>query len=123
MNVTASSFEDRSTIQLFATSSSSNAGKVVASLKSVLSKVLSEGFTTEQVEKAKSAWIQKRKSTFGDESEFVSTLVGSLYNGQDFEAIANFDVKLKSVNHSEATAAIRKYIDQSKLLWAVGKGE
>jgi zinc protease len=123
MKVAVSSFEDRSTIQLYATSSSSNADKVLGSLKSVLSKVITEGFSLEQVEKAKSAWIQKRKSTFGDESEFVSTLIDSLYDGQDFEAIANFDEKIKGVNHTQTTAAIRKYVDQAKLLWSVGKGE
>ena len=122
MKVSASSFEDRSTIQLYATSSSSNAGKVIDSLKSVLLKVISDGFSSEQVEKAKSAWMQKRKSTLGDESEFVSTLVDSLYNGHDFEAIAQFDEKIKGVSHLQATAAIRKYVDQSKLLWSVGKG-
>lgn len=123
MKVAASYFEDRSTIQLYATSSSSNADKVVASLKSVLSKVITEGFSLEQVEKAKSAWIQKRKSTFGDESEFVSTLVDSLYDGQDFGAISMFDEKIKGITQAQATAAIRKYVDQSKLIWAVGKGE
>jgi zinc protease len=122
MKVAASSFEDRSTIQLYATSSSSNADKVIGSLKSVLSKVISDGFSSEQVDKAKSAWMQKRKSTVGDESEFVSTLVDSLYDGRDFEAIAQFDEKIKAVNHTQATAALRKFVDQTKLLWSVGKG-
>lgn len=67
--------------------------------------------------------MHKRKSAFGDESEFVSKLVDSLYDGQDFESIAKFYEKLKSLSRTEAIAAIRKYVDQSKLLWAVGKGE
>jgi zinc protease len=123
MKVAASSFDDRSTIQLYATSSSSNADKVLGSLKSILSEVLKNGFSAEQVEKAKSAWMQKRKSTLGDESEFVTTLVDSLFDGRDFEAIAAFDEKIKSVNHSQATAAIRKYVIQNNLIWAVGQGE
>jgi len=123
MQVAASSFDNRSTIQLYATSSTPNADKVLGSLKAVLSKVLTEGFSSEQIEKAKSAWMQKRKSTLGDESEFVSTLVDSLYDGRDFEAIANFDEKIKGINHAQATAAIRKYVDLTKLLWAIGKGE
>jgi zinc protease len=123
MQVAASSFDNRSTIQLYATSSTPNADKVLGSLKAVLSKVLTEGFSSEQIEKAKSAWMQKRKSTLGDESEFVSTLVDSLYDGRDFEAIANFDEKIKGINHAQAIAAIRKYVDLTKLLWAIGKGE
>jgi hypothetical protein len=46
-----------------------------------------------------------------------------LDNGHDFEAIANFDEKIKGANHTQTTAAIRKYVDQAKLLWSVGKGE
>ena len=47
----------------------------------------------------------------------------SLDNGHDFEAIANFDEKIKGVNYTQTTAAIRKYVDLTKLLWAIGKGE
>lgn len=123
MQLAASSFDDRSTIQLYATASSSNADKALASLQSVLSKALAEGLTSEQVEKAKSAWMQKRKVSLGDESQFASILVNSLYDGRDFEAIANLDKKIGGVNATQATAAIRKYVDPSKLLWAVGKGQ
>jgi zinc protease len=123
MQLSASSFDDRSTIQLYATASSSNADKALASLQSVLSKVLAEGLTSEQLEKAKSAWMQKRKVSLGDESQFASILVNSLYDGRDFEAIANLDKKINGVDRTQANAAIRKYVDPSKLLWAVGKGE
>jgi zinc protease len=123
MQLAASSFDDRSSLLLYATSSSANADKALASLQSVMSKVLVEGLTSEQVEKAKSAWIQKRKVTLGDESQFASILVNSLYDGRDFESIANLDNKIKAVTPHQATAAIRKYVDLSKLLWSVGKGQ
>jgi zinc protease len=123
MQLAASSFDDRSTIQLYATASSSNADKALASLQAVLSKVLTEGLTSEQLEKAKSAWMQKRKVSLGDESQFASILVNALYDGRDFEAIANLDEKINGVDRTQANAAIRKYVDPSKLLWAVGKGE
>jgi len=122
MQISPSSFDDRSTIQLFATASSSNAEKALFSLQSVLAKVLSEGFTPEQIEKAKSAWLQKRKATLGDERGFASTLVNSLYDGQDFEAIEALDQKLKAVNDRQATSVLKKYVAQSQILWAVGKG-
>lgn len=123
VQLVASPLDDRATLQLYATSSSTNADKALASLQSVMSKVLVEGLTSEQVEKAKSAWMQKRKVTLGNESEFASILVNSLYDGRDFEAIANLDNKIKAVTPHQANAAIRKYIDPSKLLWAVGKGQ
>ena len=122
MQMTSSAFDDRSTIQLFATSSSSNADNALGSLKSVLMKVLAEGFTSEQIEKAKSAWMQKRKATLGDESAFASILVNSLYDGQDFEAIDALDQKIKAVDDRQASATLKKYVTPSNILWAVGKG-
>ena len=122
MQIFPSAFDDRSTLQLFATSSSANADQALGSLQSVLAKVLTEGFTSEQIEKAKSAWLQKRKASLGDERGFASILVNSLYDGQDFEAIEALDQKIKAVDHRLATDVLKKYMHQSKILWAVGKG-
>jgi zinc protease len=122
MQISPSAFDNRSTIQLFATASSSNADNALGSLQSVLMKVLAEGFTPEQIEKAKSAWLQKRKATLGDERGFASILVNSLYDGQDFEAIEALDQKIKAVDNRQATDVLKKYVSQSKILWAVGKG-
>lgn len=122
MQISPSAFDNRSTIQLFATASSSNADNALGSLQSVIMKVLAEGFTPEQIEKAKSAWLQKRKATLGDERGFASILVNSLYDGQDFEAIDALDQKIKTVDDRQATSILKKYVSQSKILWAVGKG-
>lgn len=122
MQISPSAFDNRATIQLFATASSSNADKALGSLQSVLMKVLDEGFTAEQIEKAKSAWMQKRKATLGDERGFASTLVNALYDGQDFEAMEALDQKIKAVDARQATFVLKKYVSQAKILWAVGKG-
>jgi hypothetical protein len=81
-----------------------------------------EGFTPEQIEKAKAAWIQKRKTTLGDESGFAPILVNALYDGQDFEAMEALDQKVKAVDVRQATSVLKKYVTQSNILWAVGKG-
>jgi zinc protease len=122
MQISPSAFDDRSTLQLFATSSSANADQALGSLQSVLTKVLAEGFTLEQIEKAKSAWLQKRKASLGDERGFASILVNGLYDGQDFEAIEALDQKIKAVDQRQATDVLKKHVVQSKILWAVGRG-
>jgi zinc protease len=122
MQISPSAFDDRSTIQLFATASSSNADKALGSLQSVLMKVLAEGFTPEQIDRAKSAWIQKRKASLGDERGFASILVNALYDGHDFEAMEALDQKIKAVDHKLATAVLKKYVTESNIVWAVGKG-
>ena len=123
MYVLASSFDQRATVQLFATSSSDNAEKALESLQSVLKRVLAEGFSPEQIQQAKDAWKEKRKTFLGVERDFASTLSDSLYDGFDFAAIAKFDDQMSSVDHTQATAAVRKYLKASTFLWATGRGE
>jgi zinc protease len=122
MQLAASPFDERSTIVLYATSSSGNADKALSSLKSVLAKVLEDGFSAAQITQAKAAWAQRRKSTLGDESGFARQLADGLYNGFDFAAMAKFDDKIATLNHSQATAAIKKYLNSSNLVWSTGQG-
>jgi zinc protease len=122
MYVATSSFDDRSTVQLFATSSSSNAEKALASLQSVLAKVLAEGFTQAQINQAKEAWKEKRKTFLGVERNFASTLSDALYDGFDFEEMAKFDDKISSVDPAQASFVIRQYLKPSSILWATGTG-
>jgi zinc protease len=122
MQLAASPFDERSTVVLYATSSSGNADKALSSLKSVLAKVLEDGFSAVQITQAKAAWAQRRKSTLGDESGFARQLADGLYNGFDFAAMAKFDDKIATLNHSQATAAIKKYLNASNLVWSTGQG-
>jgi zinc protease len=122
MQLAASSFDDRSTVVLYATSSSANADKALSSLKSVLTKVLEDGFSAAQIEQAKAAWFQRRKSTLGDESGFARKLAEGLYTEFDFAAMAKLDDKIAALSHSQATAAIKKYLSASNLVWSTGQG-
>jgi len=122
MQLAASPFDERSTVVLYATSSSGNADKALSSLKSVLAKVLEDGFSAVQITQAKAAWAQRRKSTLGDESGFARQLADGLYNGFDFAAMSKFDDKIATLNHSQATAAIKKYLNASNLVWSTGQG-
>ena len=122
MQLAASPFDERSTVVLYATSSSGNADKALSSLKSVLAKVLEDGFSAAQITQAKAAWAQRRKSTLGDESGFARQLADGLYNGFDFAAMAKFDDKIATLNHSQVTAAIKKYLNASNLVWSTGQG-
>jgi zinc protease len=122
MYIAASSLDDRSTVQLFATSSSGNADKALASLQAVLAKVLAEGFSPEQIKQAKDAWQEKRKTFLGVERDFASTLSDALYDGYDFEEMAKFDAQIALVDAEQASSVIRQYLKPAPILWATGTG-
>jgi predicted Zn-dependent peptidase len=112
----------RSTIQLYATSSIGNADKALDQLKEVLNKVLDEGFTIDQIQRAQEVWKQKRKAYLGVEKDFASTLVDSLDDGYDYAAMDKFDEKILSIDAKEATDVLRKYVKPSSVVWATGQG-
>ncbi|MFY7904601.1 MAG: M16 family metallopeptidase [Burkholderiaceae bacterium] len=122
MYIATSSFDDRSTVQLSATSSSGNAEKALASLQAVLAKVLAEGFSPQQIKQAKDAWKEKRKTFLGVERGFASTLADSLYDGYDFAEMALFDEQIAAVDHAQASLVMRQYIKPSSILWSTGTG-
>jgi zinc protease len=121
MDINASVFEDRTTIEIYATSSSANAEKALNSLKSIVNQVLKDGLTAAEIEQSKTIWKQKRKAFLGDESQFVSSITNGLYDGTDFEFFVKMDEKIAKVDNQQATNAFRKYIQPNTLIWVVGK--
>jgi zinc protease len=122
MQVSGSMLDERTTIQLYATSASSQADKAMEKLKIVLQRVLDEGFTDADIARAKKTWVERRKVYLGRESNFASTLADALLDGYDFLARAKFDESIEQVTAKQATDVLRKYLLQAPMVWAVGQG-
>ena len=92
-------------------------------LKAVLQRVLSEGLTDSDIERAKKTWAERRKAFLGKESHFASTMASALSDGYDFMERVQFDKAIEQVNAQQATAVLRKYLANSPMVWAVGQGK
>ena len=122
MQVSGSMMDDRTTIQLYATSASAQADKAMEKLKMVLQRVLDEGLSDADIARAKKTWVERRKAFLGRESNFASTLADALLDGYDFLARAKFDESIEQVTAKQATDVLRKYLLQAPIVWAVGQG-
>ena len=123
MVVNGSMLDDRTTITLYATSATAQANKAMEKLKAVLQRVLSEGLTDADIERAKKTWAERRKAFLGKESNFASTMASALSDGYDFMERVQFDKAIEQVNAQQATAVLRKYLANSPMVWAVGQGK
>jgi len=123
MVVNGSMLDDRTTITLYATSASAQADKAMEKLKAILQRVLSEGFTDSDIERAKKTWAERRKAYLGKESNFASTMADALSDGYDFMARVQFDKAIEQVTARQATDVLRKYLANTPVVWAVGAGE
>lgn len=122
MSLSASDFDLRSTLQLHASSSNSNADKAMNELKLVLQTTYESGITTAQIKRVQDSWKQKQKNYLGVEKNFASVLASSLYDGDDFKAIAQLDEEISKLDAKEVTDAMHKYLNPNSFVWAIGKG-
>jgi zinc protease len=123
MGISVDPYDERATVEIRATSSTGNAEKTLLSLKGVLSKALKDGISDEQLKVAKESWKESRKSFLGDETLYALSMTSNMQSGKDFRDTIELDQKIANTSSAEATRILRKYVDQSSIVWAIGKGE
>ncbi len=103
-------------ISLYATTAPSALSQTEAGIRAVLKEALDKGFTTKEVEQIKAAALQARTANRSTDGYLLSTLVSQLYLGKTFADTAKQDAALQAVTPETAYAALKKYLDPSKLV-------
>jgi len=115
-------FEPRSRLTIQASAASDKADAALASLQDELARALQEGFSEQEVERAKQAWLQERRTALRDERTFAETLAQGLYSGRDYAWQAQYDEKISRLTAPEVSAALRNYVAGSPIVWRIGRG-
>ncbi len=93
-----------------------NVAKVEAALREELDKVLRDGFTDEEIAKAKSGWAQKFAQNRAQDQALASRLLSHLDSGRTFLTWDKaFETRIAAVTPDTARAALRKFLDPEKL--------
>ena len=122
-SLSGNSFEPRSRLALQASAASDKADAALAGLQQELARALKDGFTPAEVERAKRAWLQERKTSLRDERSYTASLAQGLYSGRDYAWLARYDAAIARVDAAQATRALRKYLADAPLVWSVGRGD
>ena len=117
------SFEPRSRLALYASAPSDKADAALAGLKEELARALKDGFTAAEVERAKRAWLQERKTSLRDERSYAASLAYGMYSGRDYAWLAQYDEKIAQLDAAQVTRALRKYLADAPLVWSIGRGD
>lgn len=117
-----SPFEARSDFELSASATGENAESALTRLQEELARALRDGFTEEEVERAKQLWTRERAMYAGNEPLYAARLAQVMLNGRDFTWLARYDARIARVSASDATAALRKYVGAAQIVWVIGKG-
>lgn len=92
-----------------------NADKVYAAFFDEMGKVLKDGFSAEEVEKAKSAFVQRRTLVRSSDATLALQLSTALYLGRTMTFDADVEKKIATLTPDAVNAALRKTLDPAKM--------
>ncbi len=93
-----------------------NVEKLEAAFKEEIARMLKDGFTAEEVEAAKSGYLQSRQVSRAQDNELLNRSNTYLFIGRTWQWDADFEAKIKTLTPEQINAAMRKYVDPSKLV-------
>ena len=109
-NFNASSLDESGSFFANAIYAPENAEKLEAAFLDELAKVARDGFTAEEIEAAKSGWLQSRQLSRTQDRELSGRLNNYLFLNRTIAWDADLESKVKALTADQINAAMRKYI-------------
>jgi zinc protease len=92
-----------------------NVEKLEAAFKDEVQKLITTGFTADEVAQAKAGWLLNRKRGRGADGQLVGTLSNYLFLNRTFAWDEALDKKVESLTVEEINAAMKKYLIPEKI--------
>jgi zinc protease len=92
-----------------------NVDRVEAALIEELEKVLADGFTADELQRAKQGWLEGRQLGRAQDGNLAGGLSQNLYFDRTFAFDAELEGRVRSVTLEEVNQAVRDRLDLSKL--------
>ncbi|HYD53038.1 MAG TPA: pitrilysin family protein [Gemmatimonadaceae bacterium] len=91
-----------------------NAERLVAAWREELDKVVTEGFTADEVATAKKSWLQQVAQGRANDDELVSTLVARRFANRTLVYDEKLEAQVEALTVEQINAAAKKHIDPKK---------
>jgi zinc protease len=111
----ASPVDPRANFMVMAIYNPSNVDKVMAGVDEELALLLKDGVKTDELEKAKTGYLQQLQVQRTTDAMLASTLSENLYLGRTMHFQADLEQKIKTLMPGEVDTALRKYLDPKRL--------
>jgi len=115
-NFNASNLDESGTFMAYAIYNPENREALEKAFREEIDKARKDGFTAEEVESAKSGWVQSQQMNRAQDRSMAGTLSSNAYLNRTMEWSKELEEKMMSLTPEEINAAIAKYIDVDKML-------
>jgi len=92
-----------------------NAQKLEAAFQEEIQKVLTEGFTEEELAGARQGWLESRQLGRAQDGSLAGQISSNLYFDRTFEFDAALEAKVGALSVADVNAAVRRHLDLSKI--------
>ncbi len=92
-----------------------NVSRLETAFREELDRVLKDGFTAEELEKAKQGWLQQQLQNRSSDGFLVSLFSQQAVTGRTMAYNTQFEQWVADLTPNDVNSAMRKYIDQSKI--------
>jgi zinc protease len=106
----AGTLDNVGTVFAYAIYAPQNVEKLEIAFKEEIEKVITEGFTAEELEAAKTGWLQSRTVSRAQDASLASTLNSYLYSERDLEWDEKNEQHVESLTVEQINAAMKKYL-------------
>lgn len=111
----ANSQDDSGSFGAYAISAPENSAKVLEAFKEEIMKVVKEGFTQEELDAARSGWIQGQSVSRSQDRELVGKLSNNLRLDRTMEWSQELEDKIMSLSVEDVNKVMAKHLDVDKM--------
>ncbi len=107
--------DDAGTFMSFAIYAPQNVARLEAAFKEEIEKALKDGFTADELEKAKTGYFQASQLARSEDSQLANTLVSQGFFKRTFARDAEVERKIAALTPVQIVEAMRRHIDPKKI--------
>ncbi|NRB49461.1 MAG: insulinase family protein [Saprospiraceae bacterium] len=100
----------------YAIYSPDNAAKLEKAFREEMEKVAKDGFTAEEVEAAKSGWLQSQEVSRAQDGALAAKLNSYLFLDRDMNYDAELEKKIAALTPAQINKAMKKHLDVNKMV-------
>lgn len=113
--LSANSLDNYGTFLSYAIYAPENVDKLETAYKEEIQKVITEGFTAEELAAAKSGWLQSRQVTRAQDAALAGTLNNYLFIKRNLKWDEELEKKVAGLTVEQVNAAMKKYIKAEQI--------
>jgi zinc protease len=111
----ASALDRSGSFVAFAIYAPENAARLEAAFKEEIARVLKDGFEAEELEEARSGWLQSRQVSRAQDAALARLLAQDLYLSRTLAWDADLEKKVQALTPADVVSALRRHIDPAKI--------